>query len=56
MIVGAALIVVGLFVGTGDWLRKRERDLGYVGFFDSFLVDVGAGSTVVEHTACEHPE
>src|SRR5208282_2352623 len=37
MIVGTALIVVGLIMWAGDWLGKRERDLGHVGFLDSLL-------------------
>ena len=32
MIVGIALIVIALFMWAGDWLGKRERDLGHVGF------------------------
>jgi undecaprenyl-diphosphatase len=47
MIVGAALIVVGLLMGAGDWLGKRERDLGHVGFLDSFLVGVAQALAVI---------
>jgi len=47
IIVGAALIVVGLLMGAGDWLGKRERDLGHVGFLDSFLVGVAQALAVI---------
>ena len=47
MIVGVALIVVGLLMGAGDWLGKRERDLGHVGFLDSFLVGVAQAFAVI---------
>ncbi len=47
VIVGVALIVIGLFMGAGDWLGKRERDLGHVGFLDSFLVGVAQALAVV---------
>jgi undecaprenyl-diphosphatase len=47
VIVGVALIVIGLFMGAGDWLGKRERDLGHVGFLDSFLVGVAQALAVI---------
>jgi undecaprenyl-diphosphatase len=46
-IVGTALIVVGLLMWAGDWLGKRERDLGHVGFLDSFLVGVAQAFAVI---------
>jgi undecaprenyl-diphosphatase len=47
MVVGVALIVVGLLMGAGDWLGKRERDLGHVGFLDSLLVGVAQAFAVI---------
>jgi undecaprenyl-diphosphatase len=47
VIIGAALIVIGLFMGAGDWLGKRERDLAHVGFLDSFLVGVAQALAVI---------
>ena len=47
VIIGVALIVVGLLMGAGDWLGKRERDLGQVGFLDSFLVGVAQAFAVI---------
>jgi len=47
IIVGAALIVIGLFMWAGDRLGKRERDLGHVGFLDSFLVGVAQALAVI---------
>ena len=47
IIVGAALIVIGLCMWAGDRLGKRERDLGHVGFFDSFLVGVAQALAVI---------
>ena len=47
IIVGVALIVIGLFMWAGDWLGKRERDLGHVGFLDSFLVGVAQALAVI---------
>ena len=47
MIVGVALIAVGVLMGAGDWLGKRERDLGHVGFLDSFLVGVAQAFAVI---------
>ena len=47
IIIGVALIVVGLFMGAGDWLGKRERDLGHVGFLDSLLVGVAQALAVI---------
>jgi undecaprenyl-diphosphatase len=47
MVVGVALIVVGLLMGTGDWWGKRERDLGHVGLLDSFLVGVAQAFAVI---------
>jgi undecaprenyl-diphosphatase len=47
IVVGTALIVIGLFMWAGDWLGKRERDLGHVGFLDSFLVGVAQALAVI---------
>jgi len=47
IIVGAALIVIGLCMWAGDRLGKRERDLGHVGFLDSFLVGVAQALAVI---------
>jgi undecaprenyl-diphosphatase len=47
IIIGAALIVIGLFMWAGDWLGKRERDLGHVGLLDSFVVGVAQALAVI---------
>jgi undecaprenyl-diphosphatase len=47
IIIGIALIVIGLFMWAGDWLGKRENDLGHVGFLDSFLVGVAQALAVI---------
>ena len=47
IIIGAALIVIGLFMWAGDWLGRRERDLGHVGLLDSFLVGVAQALAVI---------
>jgi undecaprenyl-diphosphatase len=47
IIVGVALIVIGLFMWAGDWLGKHERDLGHVGLLDSFLVGVAQALAVI---------
>jgi undecaprenyl-diphosphatase len=47
IIIGTALIVIGLFMWAGDWLGKRERDLGHVGFLDSLLVGVAQALAVI---------
>ncbi|MGO8731260.1 MAG: undecaprenyl-diphosphate phosphatase [Terriglobia bacterium] len=47
VVIGAALIVVGLLMWAGDWLGKRERDLGHVGLLDSFLVGVAQALAVI---------
>jgi undecaprenyl-diphosphatase len=47
IIVGIALIVIGMFMWAGDWLGKRERDLGHVGLLDSFLVGVAQALAVI---------
>jgi len=47
IIIGTALIVIGLFMGAGDLLGKLERDLGHVGFLDSFLVGVAQALAVI---------
>jgi len=47
VIIGIALIVIALFMWAGDWLGKRERDLGHVGFLDSFLVGVAQALAVI---------
>ena len=46
-IIGTASIVIGLFMWAGDWLGKRERDLGHVGLLDSFLVGVAQALAVI---------
>jgi len=47
IVVGIALIVVALFMWAGEWLGKRERDLGHVGFLDSLLVGVAQALAVI---------
>jgi undecaprenyl-diphosphatase len=47
IIIGAALIAIGLFMWVGDRLGKRERDLGHVGFLDSLLVGVAQALAVI---------
>ena len=47
MVVGVALIVIGLFMWAGDWMGKRERDLGHVGLLDSILVGVAQALAVI---------
>jgi undecaprenyl-diphosphatase len=47
MIIGVALIVIGLCMWAGDWLGKRELDLGHVGLLDSFLVGVAQALAVI---------
>ena len=47
IIIGTALIVIGLFMWAGDWLGRRERDLGHVGLLDSFLVGVAQALAVI---------
>jgi undecaprenyl-diphosphatase len=47
LVIGTALIVIGLFMWAGDWLGKRERDLGHVGFLDSLLVGVAQALAVI---------
>jgi undecaprenyl-diphosphatase len=47
IIIGTALIVIGLFMWAGDWLGKRQRDLGHVGFLDSLLVGVAQALAVI---------
>jgi len=47
IIIGTALIVIGLFMWAGDWLGKRDRDLGHVGLLDSFLVGVAQALAVI---------
>jgi undecaprenyl-diphosphatase len=47
IIIGAALIVIGLFMWAGDWLGKRQLDLGHVGLLDSFLVGVAQALAVI---------
>jgi undecaprenyl-diphosphatase len=47
IIIGTALIVIGLFMWGGDWLGKRECDLGHVGFLDSVLVGVAQALAVI---------
>jgi len=47
IIVGVALIVIGLCMWAGDRLGKRERDLGHVGLLDSLLVGVAQALAVI---------
>jgi undecaprenyl-diphosphatase len=47
IIVGTALIVIGLFMWAGDRLGKRDRDLGHVGLLDSVLVGVAQALAVI---------
>jgi undecaprenyl-diphosphatase len=47
IIIGTALLVIGLFMWAGDLLGKRERDLGHVGFLDSFLVGMAQALAVI---------
>jgi undecaprenyl-diphosphatase len=47
IIVGVALIAIALFMWAGDWLGKRERDLGHVGFLDALLVGVAQALAVI---------
>jgi undecaprenyl-diphosphatase len=47
IIVGVALIVIGLFMWAGDWLGKRQRDLGHVGLLDSVVVGVAQALAVI---------
>jgi len=47
LVVGTALIVIGLFMWAGDRLRNRERDLGHVGLVDSILVGVAQALAVI---------
>jgi undecaprenyl-diphosphatase len=47
MLIGTALIVMGLVMWAGDWLGKRDRDLGQVGLLDSFLVGVAQALAII---------
>jgi undecaprenyl-diphosphatase len=47
VVIGTALIVVGLAMWAGDWLGRRERDLGHVGLLDSFLVGLAQALAVI---------
>ena len=47
LIIGAALIVVGLCMWAGERLGSRQHDLGHVGFLDSLLVGVAQAFAVI---------
>ena len=47
IVIGTALIVVGLFMWAADRLGKRESSLREVGLLDSFLVGVGQALAVI---------
>jgi undecaprenyl-diphosphatase len=47
IVIGVALIVIGLVMWAGDRLGKRERDLGHVGLLDSFLVGAAQALAVI---------
>lgn len=47
LIIGAALIVVGLLMWAGERLGRREQDLGHVTFLDSLLVGVAQAFAVI---------
>ena len=47
LIIGAALIVVGLLMWTGESLGSRQHDLGRVSFLDSLLVGVAQAFAVI---------
>lgn len=47
LIIGAALIVVGLLMWAGERLGRREQDLGHVAFLDSLLVGVAQAFAVI---------
>ena len=47
VIIGIALIVVGLFMWLGERLGRRIHDLGHVGFVDALLVGVAQAFSVI---------
>jgi undecaprenyl-diphosphatase len=47
LIIGAALIVVGLLMWAGERLGRRQRELGHVTFLDSLLVGVAQAFAVI---------
>jgi undecaprenyl-diphosphatase len=47
LIIGAALIVVGLLMWAGERLGRRQRELGHVTFLDSLVVGVGQAFAVI---------
>jgi undecaprenyl-diphosphatase len=47
LIIGWALIIVGLLMWAGERLGSRQRDLGQVGLMDSLLVGVGQAFSVI---------
>lgn len=47
LIIGCALIIVGLLMWAGERLGNRQRDLGQVGLVDSLLVGVGQAFSVI---------
>ncbi len=47
IIVGSALIIVGLIMGAGERVGRREHDLGHVGLVDSIIVGVAQAFSVI---------
>lgn len=47
LVIGAALIVVGLLMWAGERLGRRQRDLGHVSFLDSLLVGLAQALAVI---------
>jgi undecaprenyl-diphosphatase len=47
VIIGVALIVVGLFMWWGERAGRREHDLGHVGFVDAVLVGLAQAFAVI---------
>jgi undecaprenyl-diphosphatase len=47
LIVGPALIIVGLLMWVGERVGRREHDLGHVGLADSILVGVAQAFSVI---------
>jgi undecaprenyl-diphosphatase len=47
LVVGPALIIVGLLMGVGERVGRRDHDLGQVGLLDSILVGVAQAFAVI---------
>jgi undecaprenyl-diphosphatase len=47
LIIGTALIVIGLLMWAGERLGSRQHNLGHVGFLDSLLVGISQALAVV---------